>query len=116
MVESVHLVKGALDALLDRNCQDPSVFKVGSFVGYTDYIIVATGRSSRQIKSLADEVESRIRSLGGKIIGVEGREAGDWVLLDCGSLVLHLFVEASREYYKMDELWSSYKVAPEALK
>ncbi|MBU1238832.1 ribosome silencing factor [Myxococcota bacterium] len=116
MVESVHLVKGAIDALLDRNCQDAAVYKVGSFVGYTDYIVVATGRSSRQIKSLADEVESRVRSLGGKIIGVEGREAGDWVLVDCGGVVIHLFQESSRDYYKIDELWSSYKVAPEALK
>ncbi len=116
MKESFDLAKGALEALLDRNCQEPAVFDVGTFVGYTDYIVVGTGRSSRQLKSLADEVESRVRSLGGKVLGVEGREQGDWILVDCGDLVVHLFQEESRHYYKMDELWATYRVADETLR
>ncbi len=115
MLESRQLVTAALSALSERNCQNPALFSVAEHVGYTDFIIVGTGRSSRQIRAMADEVERVLRELGEKLIGVEGKEGGEWILVDFGALVVHLFLEETRDYYQMDTLWAPFLVPSESL-
>jgi ribosome-associated protein len=114
-IEAIEVAKAALQGVMDTKGEDAALFKVGEFVGYTDYILVATGRSNRQLKSMADEVEKRVTALGEKVVGIEGKDHGGWVLIDFGTIVVHLFQEDIREYYQLDKLWSNFVVPIEPL-
>ncbi|MSQ59766.1 MAG: ribosome silencing factor [Betaproteobacteria bacterium] len=72
-----------------------------------DYVVVATGDSARQTKALAMNVHERAKEAGGQVVGMEGEQSGDWVLVDLGSIVVHVMLPAVREYYNLEELWGS---------
>jgi ribosome-associated protein len=74
-----------------------------------DWIVVASADSARQTKSLARNVRDRLKESGATIIGTEGEESGDWVLVDAGDIVTHVMQPAVREYYNLEELWSEGK-------
>ncbi len=71
-----------------------------------DYFILCTGNSNTQVKALADEVEFKIGQRGVKPLHVEGRDHGSWVLIDFGSVIVHVFDRQAREFYNLDKLWS----------
>ena len=71
----------------------------------TDYFLICSASSSRQVKSIADSVRERLRDAGEKIIGVEGEDRAQWLLLDYGGLVIHIFTEEQRDYYQLERLW-----------
>lgn len=72
-----------------------------------DRIVVASADSTRQVKALARNVQEKVKEAGGDIIGVEGEEAGEWVLVDLGSVVVHVMQPAVRGYYNIEELWQA---------
>ena len=73
----------------------------------TSYFVIATGRSDRQVRTIADEVEDAVREQAGiKPIGREGAREGRWVLLDFGEVVVHVFQPEEREFYRLEKLWS----------
>jgi ribosome silencing factor RsfS/YbeB/iojap len=74
-----------------------------------DRVIIATGDSNRHVKSLAKNVHDKVREAGGQVIGIEGEDAGEWVLVDLGDIVVHVMQPAVRSYYNLEELW---KVVP----
>jgi ribosome-associated protein len=74
-----------------------------------DWIIVASADSARQTKALARHVHNSLREAGSGVIGTEGEETGDWVLVDGGDVVVHVMQPAVREYYNLEELWSEGK-------
>ena len=110
-MEPFEIAKIALDAVNTMKGEEPALFDVGAYVGYTDYILIASGKSGRQLKSMADEIEKRVGELGEPIIGTEGKDQGNWVLIDFGFLVVHLFKSDVRDYYQMDSLWSKYLIS-----
>lgn len=71
-----------------------------------DYFILCTGNSNTQVKALADEVEFKIGQRGVKPLHLEGRDNGSWVLIDFGSVIVHVFDRQAREFYNLDKLWS----------
>lgn len=71
-----------------------------------DYFILCTGNSNTQVKALADEVEFKLGQRGVKPIHFEGRDNGSWVLIDYGSVIVHVFDRVAREFYNLDKLWS----------
>ena len=71
-----------------------------------DYFILCTGHSNTQVKALADEVDFKLSQRGVKPIHFEGRDNGSWVLIDYGSVIVHIFDRAAREFYNLDKLWS----------
>lgn len=71
-----------------------------------DYMVVASGRSSRQVGALADHLLEMFRKIGLRGAKVEGRSRADWVLVDAGDVVIHLFRPEVREFYKLEKLWS----------
>jgi len=80
---------------------------VAELLVVTDYFVICTGRTDRQVKTIADEVEDRIREVAGvKPMGREGADEGRWVLLDFGDVVLHVFQPAERDFYRLEKLWS----------
>ena len=71
-----------------------------------DYIIVASGTSSTQTKRIADKLKDRLNVRGVKDIRIEGANQGDWVVVDCGDIVVHLFRPEVREFYNIEKMWS----------
>ena len=93
----------ALDALKSDNIQ---VLDVRGMTSITDYMIVASGRSNRQVRALADKVVEAAATVGVKPVGVEGHEPGEWVLIDLGDVVVHTMQPATRDFYQLEKLWS----------
>lgn len=76
-----------------------------------DYIVIATGRSQRQVGAMADHLIEKLKKAGAKSVAVEGQPQCDWVLVDAGDVVVHLFRPEVREFYKLDKLWGPIGVA-----
>ena len=72
-----------------------------------DHMVVASGRSSRQVTALAEQVASKLKDLGQGRVSIEGKAQGDWVLLDAGDVIVHIFRPEVREFYKLEKMWSS---------
>ncbi len=89
----------------DAKAMDIQVIDVSSITTITDKMIIASGRSEKQVKSLAEKVVVCAKEQGVKPIGVEG-EQGDWVLVDLGDVIAHLMHPTTRAYYQLEKLWS----------
>lgn len=98
----VHLV---IDALEDLKAQDIVTIDVRDKTGITDYMLIATGSSSRQVKALADNVLEKTKEQGVRPIGSEGLESGEWGLIDLGNVVVHVMQPATRQFYDLERLW-----------
>ena len=70
-----------------------------------DYMIVASAESTRQTKALARNVHDKIKAAGGSVIGIEGEQTGEWVLVDLGDIVVHIMQPSMRDYYNLEQLW-----------
>lgn len=98
-------VRGALSALEEHKGQAVVVLDMRGLSGFTDYMVLATGRSERQVQALSDAVEKRLVELGEKPRHVEGRNEAHWILLDYLDLVVHLFTPDTRDFYQLEKLW-----------
>jgi ribosome-associated protein len=78
-----------------------------------DYMVIASGRSSRQLAAMAQHLDEKLHKLGIKGIAVEGKTQGDWVLLDGGDIVVHLFRPEVREFYNLEKMWGAELPEPE---
>ena len=82
--------------------------KPGKLKGKTaiaDYMVVASGNSQRQVSTMAEHLRKKLKSLGIKNVAVEGMSQGDWVLIDGGDVIVHLFRPEIREFYELEKLW-----------
>ena len=82
---------------------------------FADYMIVASGRSQRHVSTLADKLAHRLKDSGAAPLSIEGKESGDWVLVDCGDIIVHLFRPEIREMYNLEKMWSAPLAEPVAL-
>ena len=82
------------------------VLEVRELIVITDYFVIASGTSDRQVRTIADEVERVLAERGSKAVRREGRNDGRWVLLDFVDLVVHVFTDEERQYYELERLWS----------
>ena len=105
---SLDLVKKIVKALDDKKANDISIIKIDELTVVADYFIIATANSNTHIKSLADEVEYQLEEAGYKPEHIEGRATG-WVLLEYQGVVVHLFMEDTRNYYNLERLWDDAK-------
>jgi ribosome-associated protein len=103
----------ALHALEEIKAKDIEVLNVHHLTALCDYMIVASADSTRQTKALARNVETHLRECGADIAGVEGTGSGEWVLVDLGSVLVHIMQPAAREYYNLTELWGGTKSPPD---
>ena len=99
-----------IDALEDIKARDIQLVNVMKITSIFDYIAIASADSTRQTKALANNVIEKVKEAGFHIIGTEGEGTGEWVLVDCGDIVVHIMQPAVREYYKLEELWREGKV------
>jgi ribosome-associated protein len=101
--------KLVIAALEDIKAHDIQAIDVRDITAMFDWIVVASADSARQTKSLSRHVRDRLRESGAGIIGTEGEESGEWVLVDAGDIVAHVMQPAVREYYNLEELWGDGK-------
>ena len=95
-----------IEALDDIKAHDIQAIDVRKVTSIFDWIIVASADSARQTKALARHVRDRLKEKGSSIVGVEGEETGDWILVDAGDVVAHVMQPEVRSYYNLEELWS----------
>ena len=95
-----------VDALDDLKAVDTKIVDVRGLSSVMDFLVIASGNSSRHIKSLADSVVVKAIAAGCPPIGVEGENAADWVLVDLGDVVVHGMQPAARSFYDLERLWS----------
>ncbi len=85
---------------------DLVLLDVSRFSSFADFFIICTGKSSRQVQGIADNVEDGLRGRGLKPLGVEGKHEGHWVLMDYGDVIIHIFYEPIRHFYDLESLWA----------
>ena len=95
-----------VDALDDLKAVDTKIVDVRGLSSVMDFLVVASGNSSRHVKSLADNVVVKAKEAGCPLIGVEGENDADWVLVDLGDVVVHVMQPAARSFYDLERLWS----------
>ena len=101
------LQQTAVSALEDIKARDIKVLDVRKLTSFYDSLIIASAESNRQVKALAHHVRDKLKEAGANIVGVEGEETGEWVLVDAGDLVVHVMQPAVRAYYNLEELWTA---------
>lgn len=103
-----------LSALEDAKAQNTISIDVRDITDITDYMVVASGTSSRHVKSVADKVANMLRDTGNKPLGIEGEDQGEWVLVDFGDVILHVMQPVTREHYQLEKLWGHSAVTKKA--
>jgi ribosome-associated protein len=96
---------GAVEAALDKKASEVVVLDLRELGAFTDFFLLCTGGSTPQIQAIADEIERRLLERGRPMDHREGYEAAEWVLLDYGDFVVHIFSERARLYYDLERLW-----------
>ena len=100
------IVKTVVAALDEIKARDVVVLNVVKLTSLFDRVIIATGDSTRQVKALADNVQVKLKAQGAKVHGVEGVQTAEWILIDLGSVVVHVMLPAIRAHYNLEELWT----------
>ena len=104
--DTAQRVREVVAAMLDKKALDIRVLYLGAISDFTDYFVIATGGSERQVQAIADGVEERLRGLDLRPLSAEGQTRGQWVLLDYGAFLVHVFTEERRAFYGLERLWS----------
>ena len=94
-----------LKIIEERKAVEPVLLSVADLTSITDFFLIASGKSSRQVQAIAKHVAKRMKEEGLKAYGVEGEQEGRWVLMDYGDVVIHIFYQNVREYYDLEGLW-----------
>ncbi|MES2741822.1 MAG: ribosome silencing factor, partial [Pseudomonadota bacterium] len=94
-----------VDALEDVKGQDIILYDTTHLTSLFDRIVIVSGTSNRQTKALAASVRDKVKDNGGDIIGMEGEDTGEWVLVDLGDMIVHIMQAPIRAYYRLEEIW-----------
>lgn len=105
VTDTAQRVREAVAAADDRKALDLKVLHLQKISDFTDYFLLCSGTSERQVQAIADAVQERLRQLRVRPLHVEGYNRGQWVLLDYGDLVVHVFQEEPRRHYALERLW-----------
>lgn len=101
------LLKAINKALEDGKAEDIVVIDLDNKTAFADFMVVATGRSQRQLAALADHVTAAVEALGAITVPSEGRALGDWILIDAGDVIVHLFRPTTRAHYNLEKMWGA---------
>lgn len=93
------------DALYNKKAQDIMAIHVGDKTIIADWFVVCSGLATAQVKALSDEIEEKAESMGLSVRRIEGYSEGRWIVIDFGSILVHIFYPEEREYYNMERLW-----------
>ena len=104
-METLNKALLCIEIIKMRKAINPVLFEVGELTSFTDYFLVASGNSSRQVQAICRHLTKKMRDEGFRASGVEGEQEGQWVLMDYGDVVVHIFYEPIREFYDLEGLW-----------
>ena len=110
LLDTIERVREAVAAADDRKAVDLKVLHLQKVSDFTDYFLICSGTSERQVQAIADAVQEKLRAARVRPLHVEGFNRGQWVLIDYGDLVVHVFQEEPRKFYALERLWGD---APE---
>lgn len=102
---SFEITRDIINACMEAKGKDISVLDVSKSFGMSDYFIVVSGRSDRQVQGISNRILETLEKSGLTPVSIEGFEEGQWVLIDCGDVVAHIFYEPLRSHYDLESLW-----------
>jgi len=111
MLTTEEKTKAVVAALEDVKAQNISVIDTSKLSSMFERMVIASANSTRQTKALADNVVVKLKERGEKIVGREGEDSGEWILVDLGEVLVHIMQPAIRDYYNLEELWSKAQAA-----
>jgi ribosome-associated protein len=104
-IDAKEAAQRALEAALDKKALEPVLLDVSSLCSYTEYILLVSGRSDRQVDAISESISRELKQHGRRTLGVEGVRSGQWALLDFGDVVVHVFHHPMRLHYDLESLW-----------
>ncbi len=114
MLTPAEIAAIAAKALDDKKARDVTVLKTAEQTVLADYFVICSGTSAPHVKALVDEVDRRLSEAGEDLIRREGLRSDIWVLMDFGSVIVHVFTDEARKFYNLERLWSDSQVVDPA--
>ena len=108
-MQAIEKAKKIAECLDNKKGRRITVLEVGELTSISDYFVIASGGSAAQVKAMADEVEEKLREAGYTPVHMEGYQVATWILLDYSDVVVHIFLEETREFYDIERLWTDAK-------
>jgi len=102
-------ILGALQAANDKKALDLVVLDLREIATFTDYFVIASGNNERQVQAISDEVFEKLKKSGTAAARVEGYKRAEWILLDYGDFIVHVFSDKARKFYDLERLWRESK-------
>lgn len=109
VLDAAQVARAAVDIASDKKADDIVLLDIRDMTTIADYFIICTGNNPRQIQAIADTLDEELGKLGNKVLYREGVADTGWVLLDFGDVIVHIFGQKEREYYRLERLWSEAK-------
>lgn len=98
-------LRAAIEAAQEKQAAEVTLLDLRGLPAFTNYFLLCTGFSSRQVEAICDEIEHKVEELGTRLLHREGKSGGEWMLLDFGGLIVHVFTEHARRFYDLERLW-----------
>lgn len=105
-MQSTALKQFVIDKIDDFKAKDIVSFDVSNQSNITDYMVICSGTSKTHVKSIADRLVLEVKNAQIQPLGVEGKDASEWVLVDLGNVILHVMQDQTRDFYQLEKLWS----------
>ncbi|OQX64983.1 MAG: ribosome silencing factor [Desulfococcus sp. 4484_242] len=103
---SIDKARLCMKTIGERKAVDPVLLHVEGLTSVADYFLIASGNSTRQVQAIGRHLQRTLREAGLRAYGTEGEQEGQWVLMDYGDVVIHIFYQPLREFYDLEGLWS----------
>lgn len=113
-MQTHELKKMVINALENLKAENICILDVKDKTSVTDFMIIASGTSTRHVRSMAENLVTEVKSHGVKALGVEGDEVSDWVLVDLGEIVVHVMLPSARTFYDLEGFWHDGPQASQA--
>jgi ribosome-associated protein len=98
-------LRAAIEAAQEKQAAEVTLLDLRGLPAFTNYFLLCTGFSSRQVEAICDEIEGKLEEIGTRLLHREGKSGGEWMLLDFGGLIVHVFTEHARRFYDLERLW-----------
>ncbi len=100
------LARLAVQVASDKKAEDILMMDIHNLSVIADYFVICTGTSDRQVRAVAKDIQEQLRLRGARPLHIEGVDAANWILLDYGAVIIHIFDPATRDYYRLEKLWA----------
>lgn len=105
VLSSEELLDAIMSSLSSDKAEEIVAIDLAGRSAFADHMVIASGRSTRQVAAISEKLVERLKALTGRRAKVEGKDAGDWVLIDAGDVIVHVFRPEVREFYQLEKMW-----------